>query len=118
MQLPGHFDAVSLSARAICALILGCPDNHMQLANTEGTQRIVKALRALTNANAVASNGTHDLDGAYGDMAALCVALCKCAALRLPAAAMHATPVTRVRCRERMLTFACAMLAQSSRMRA
>lgn len=73
-------DVVRHSARALSALITGCPDNHMHLANSSGTKRAVGALACLAAAQRAAEPAMQPhLDAAAAELAMLSLALSKCA---------------------------------------
>jgi hypothetical protein len=75
-------DVVSTSACALSALVIGCPENHVFLATSKGTKRVLKALGDL--ARFCDSLTTSTDEGALpaalmaiNDVAGLCNALCK-----------------------------------------
>ena len=75
-------DVVRHSARALSALITGCPDNHMHVANGGGTRRAMGTLACLAAAQRAASPAMQPhLDAAAAELAMLCLALSKCAPL-------------------------------------
>jgi hypothetical protein len=70
-------DVVSMSARALCALVLGCPENHVFLATSKGTKRIVKALGDIAHFSDNYLAEDVQVMTAISNVAGLCNALCK-----------------------------------------
>jgi hypothetical protein len=76
-------DVIASSAKALCAMTIGCPDNHNHIANHGGTAKIVRAAGLL--ASVPLERRTEQvqqlLDTAYVPLADLFCILSKCAHL-------------------------------------
>lgn len=76
----GHCDVVTTSAKALCALTTGCPDNHAHIAHHDGTLHLLRALAVMSQPPVEPRPITaqRQLDATYVALGELLCALSRC----------------------------------------